>query len=509
VPPFQAPDEPDHFLSYAQAVGAPRLADEAAAWSRLGHHERIKFHTEEAFRPADVGNPFPVAWSAEVFADNTEARSPTTYAIWKTVAHLMTGRSAPRSFLGIRLVHALLFALAVGLAALLLMSLPAGSYPQLAVLPVLLVPTLPFFAMHVSEFGPLTSFYVLLAAALLALLLDTPRAHLVGFPLGLACALVFASGRSAGPAAIVASAILVARIVLGSRRDDGSVSGLRDAAAFWVACAAGSACFLLLATPAYRVELSQITGSYAGLAWARAVSAAVSNNSIWIFPASVVAFLAEVGLAAVRQRYRSAATERLAMWIGYGAAAALLVGLALSVVVTFPTLGLLEVPHPPTLRHYLRDVLTVMSTSFRFGHPDYLLVTTFFAGFGWLDTFPGEWLVSVLVLASGLAAVSLLAHLARTRDTRRLFIVVAATVGLAGMLLLNAAATHGMVRNLHGRYLIGWYAVLLGLAWSAAVLLPIAQGRLARVRIPRTAWLLTACGAVHAYCLAVILHRYF
>jgi hypothetical protein len=68
---------------------------------------------------------------------------------------------------------------------------------------------------------------------------------------------------------------------------------------------------------------------------------------------------------------------------------------------------------------------------------------------------------------------------------------------------------------LQGRYLIGWYLVVLAVigSWMGLADGPSSGAfgnRLAVVtRIPRAAVLLALSGAIHVYCLCFILGRYF
>jgi len=78
VPPFQAPDEPDHLLAYARIMGLPKLGHRAAQLARLGHLERLKFHPLERFRPGDVGRPYTAAWADHVQPEDVRLRSPLT-----------------------------------------------------------------------------------------------------------------------------------------------------------------------------------------------------------------------------------------------------------------------------------------------------------------------------------------------------------------------------------------------------------------------------------------------
>src|SRR6185369_14338069 len=103
---------------------------------------------------------------------------------------LTRGLTTPRTLLSARLANGVLFAVSIGLASLLCyFAAPAAGARLLLPIVVLLAPTLPFFATHLSEFALLTDAYILFATCLCMLLADGPMVHRIGFPLGTSIAL--------------------------------------------------------------------------------------------------------------------------------------------------------------------------------------------------------------------------------------------------------------------------------------------------------------------------------
>jgi hypothetical protein len=511
VPPFQAPDEPDHLLSFAEATEQPELVPQAAAWARLGHFERLKFHTEEKFRPIDLLAPFPVAWSDHVHAEPVTARSPVTTAFWNVLARWTRGQPLPRTLLAARGANALAFALAVALATLLVSTFTNDAPTVRAAIPYVVVPTLPFFATHLSEFAVLTSVYILLAACITVLTLDTPRGHHLGLPLGLVTAVVAASGRSAGPIVAVVAAALLCRILLGTRGTTTSTSALARAALFWGGWGLGVLGWVALSTPAYRALVSETAHR----------SSALSELATWVdHPAASLLVLAMLGCAGeLLVSFTRVISGRLGLalsnaWVPPVAYAILLAGLgsvASSALLRFPVLAPLGTPDARTADAYAREVLLVMATSLRVGPPDLLLVTSFWGAFGWIDTLLHPILVTGMVLATAAAGAVLLLEIARARDGRRLVALGLLAGGLVLSLGLYAASAHAMSRNLHGRYLIGWYLTVIAVAWSAG-LAPgehSAGRETRRVRPADPRFLVALGGAIHATALLTILWRYF
>jgi len=167
---------------------------------------------------------------------------------------------------------------------------------------------------------------------------------------------------------------------------------------------------------------------------------------------------------------------------------------------------------PDKLAHaaYAKAVLLAMAASVRFDRPEHLLVNSFWTGFGWLDLISLAWLAGGLHVLSWLALVLSLWRTWRAGEARRLAWLLCFGVGLTLSLAAYALALASMERNLHGRYVVGWYLVTLSLAWSwlawddgAAA----SKWRRAGVGARRLLPLLALAG--HASSLVAILRRYF
>ncbi len=248
APPLSGPDEPYHLLGYADLTKDVALAEDAVAWMAETHLWRIRYHPEESFRTIDVGQPF-VVLDPQLRPTEVAMRSAVLARLERAVAPLLRGLPAPRVLLALRLLNALVFALAVGVATALAVALVPEPLPQWLAFPFLFVPSLPFFAMHVSETALLCSIYVLLAISLAVLFGDGPGSHWAGVPLGLATGLMLAGGRSPWPLTALVAAALLGRAVLGP---SAAHRARRDALVFWGGFGLGAAVFFLLLDDAYR-----------------------------------------------------------------------------------------------------------------------------------------------------------------------------------------------------------------------------------------------------------------
>jgi hypothetical protein len=514
TPPLLGPDEPYHLLGFADLVGDARLGEDTVAWMGQTHLWRIRYHPDERFRTVDEATSF-VADDDQLRPTEVEMRSATLAKLWRTLSPVLRGRNAPQTLLAIRLLDAALFAAAVGTAAALAAGCAAAPFPQWLCFPFLFVPSLPFFAMHVSETAVLCSTYVVLATSLAVLFLDGPDAHWAGLPLGLATGLMLAGGRSPWPLAAIVAAALVTRLVLGA----GPPARARRAAlVFWSGFALGTGSFFLVLNDAFARMVH---------AYARFVPSALRPLAEWRgapllgVGLLVLAAVLESTLAPLRPRVASVLrvpAELLARWGAFALVFWVVVSLVGSLFLSYPQLPL-EPRHPMSVGERTTAVLATMGTLFRLRDPNFLLSTTFWVGFGWLDAIPGPLFQSLLVVLTAVPTVGLLVALSRPDQVRRFVWLTALGLGGVVALVLYAVVTQELPMALQGRYLIGWYLVFLTVVgcWTASP-------KRSRPAPPPQAWpspspaptamlrpvvLLVVAGGIHVYCLAFILRRYF
>jgi hypothetical protein len=502
TPPLCAPDEPYHLMGFGELVGNRRVVDETYAWMRETHQMRIRHRPQERFRTVDVAVP-ETAEDPEARPTEAERRSATGVAYWRALAPLLRRAGAVHALLGLRLANAALFALAVGAAAALLASCAQARSPQWIAFPFFFVPTLPFFAMHVSETAVLCSLYVLLAASLAVLFLDGTKAHRVGLPLGLACGLMLAAGRSPWPLGAVVAAALAARVTLGP---GGSVRRVRPALVFWAGLAAGVASFRFVLNPAYQQMILDWTQFVPE--WLRPTAGPGAFVPLAVVGVAVAAVL-EVALGWVRPalgRVLDRPATSLARWAALGLAGLVVLSLVASLFMPLPQIAL-EPPRPLTLEERLRDVLGTTATLFRLREANFLLGTSFWLGFGWLDAIPDGLMEPLLVLLTAAATLALLLQLARRPDSRRMTWLALLGAGGFVTMALYTIVTQSLPMALHGRYLIGWYLVFLTIA--ACGLAGVDREGKGGPPPWLPGALLVVAGSIHAYCLCFILRRYF
>ena len=415
--------------------------------------------------------------------------------------------SAPRLFITLRAINAVIFAAAVGLAAALFVVISPVAYPQLLIFPFLFVPALPFFGMIVGEAALVTSVSVLFAATMVMLFLGGNRVHWLGVLLGLSAAALLVGARNTLPMMPLVATALVLRIVLCGPVERST----RNALIFWGGFGLGATTFSLVLTQPHR---DVILETFAGAT--KILPGAIAPALSWIVQPWFPAVAATLGCAAELLLARPLATFAsiarpvvtiAARVLPITAVAGIVVSLIGSLWWEYPIVESVQGSGRLPLGAYLEQVAGAALTSFRLTRPGMLLSSSFWVGFGWLDTIPGTTFVGFLVVLTAIAVIALLIHIAWAPAVRRF---VALSIIVAGLLVTLAGYTYSSyaaATNLHGRYLIGCYLCAVAIAWTWPAL---ARTHTDRPWLPARGFVLSAIViAVHAYSLCFILRRYF
>jgi hypothetical protein len=326
---------------------------------------------------------------------------------------------------------------------------------------------------------------------------------------------MLAGGRSPWPLAGLVALALLGRVLLGSR---GVTSAPRAALVFWAGFAPGAVLFFVLQDDAYRAMTNTWSQHFT-----RFIPSSLRALGEWLRaqPAAVAALIAggaafELALGKPRTWFTvrlNALARSLVRPAAFVLVVLVLLSLVGSLLVPYPQLPLTP-PRPLGAPERVAAVLGSMATMFRLTQPDFLLASSFWVGFGWLDTMPGPAFQAVVVLMVALALVVLLLHVAHRGRTRRFLWLVILGAGAVASLILYALATQMVPMALGGRYVIGWYLAVLAIVGAVLTLdlrspQRASAGEAPPSGGPRAALLLVLAGPIHAYCLCFILGRYF
>ena len=156
------------------------------------------------------------------------------------------------------------------------------------------------------------------------------------------------------------------------------------------------------------------------------------------------------------------------------------------------------------------QALATAATPFRLRDPDFLMSTTFWGAFGWVDTILPDAVLGMLSLSGAFAAAVVLRRIAVRKDVRRFCWMTAMLVAFFATVSVYAVAAFSSAPDLHGRYLIGPYLVAVMLIWSPALCFDAPEGVTSDAGcdwVARAAW--SVFGIGHACALATIVTRYF
>ncbi len=505
VPPFQAPDEPDHFLTLAD-YGEPALAADALTLANRGQFERLKFRADEHIAVTDLTVSRPAPWAAHVRRSDVD-RSHLAHFLWQKLAGLFKGYAANELLLLTRLFNSFFVAVCLSVGARLCRKDSANcGGPLIGILPFLWLPTLAFFSMHVSNYPFFIGGLILQACVVPALVtVELPSAWaFLSLGLGMGVA-----GYGAGPSGLVSLGFWGPLLIC-------KIAAMAPGPTVWATIKRTYKIFAVLAGGYLVVAVPLM------LALARPMSVeplvelmARVGNALGCKTDAIATF-AFLGLALtpvltwvgvlVRRGWgnRSALRHRilvLAPWI----VAALFF---YSVFGAHSPLHDIEPPNiKPTFAKYAAKVVRSFLIGVGAGRSDGYIVQMFYGGFGWLETeLPNALLVILRILpTAGTAALFSGLHFRTTR--MRPFLSIVAFFSLLLYLVALAYGCHLLTRNLHGRYLIGLYLFYLELAFLWFFTYRDAR-RQELARGDRAAALF-CCGFSHIAALIFLVDRYF
>jgi hypothetical protein len=467
-PPFQAPDEPDHFLTLSAGVAQEdeverRLDDSALELANRGWFEAIKFRPEVTFAAEAIGNPMVGGWAQHVAKTGSPGtRSPLAGLLWPRLRMIVSGLSAANGLLVLRGFNALLF---IAASVVFLWGGGFGLGSPL-VLTLLLTPTLPFFAMHWSNHGLALA---AMAAGVGFFLNSVSGRKMQPWHFALWGAVSGAAAVS-GATGIATSASLTTLALWAVLL--GGIGGVRSPGCsllfYFIACLS---IVFVFADRQYFAMVQDRVREILPLAIRHEEGHPLAMGII------VMATVIAVGLVVVfcEVLARRMAHAKLGETGNFQLGTMLIARIQLALWIAF-LLFSIRAPLQilPTIEGNEKEGVTVLRYCFKAaqaflygfgtGAGDPLIVESFWGGFGWLDASPPGWLVRMCraVPTVGITWVLFAAATSSAAAARRLWLslnVFTLTAILASMAMAGSAYRINV--NLHGRYLVPVYFLFL------------------------------------------------
>lgn len=448
VPPYQAPDEADHIITYLGLAARSDLKADALKIAHASHYNQIICSIHEKYSVKDSQAPAVMGWPRTVGDTGMDKRSLAGRIYWQFLAKILPAKNMNTLHVAIRLSNALIFASLSALALWLFYSGASSAVPLMATVPMLIVPTLFFFVSHVSNHVLLISAYAI--SGLFAFHIFRPVSQLKDFIfMGVVLGLAVASGRAGFILFFIWVAmhsVATMQVYLDGRSNGFSVFDWIMRTVFLLGPAVG----MWLIFDNSMTQFSRIASSLGYRAGIAVVAVTVGVAGVWF--------------SAKKWPLVQQTTKKSLAWISL--AAAVLSVLIMMMPLAIPTKALSNIERiDPRISGFSYALAVVKSFfgNWGLGGDDFYLIRSFWAGFGCPEPVVALWLTQLLS-ASLLAAVGISFWRAwRSGDPKEQFVTVSVALICVLYLGLLAYATASLTSpfNLHGRYMIGFYLLSL------------------------------------------------
>ena len=454
-PPFQAPDEADHYRSFCNLTDRKLEASSGLELANRGHYERLLCLAEEKFSRSDIGRSLTGTWPTHSEPPDAMSRSAIAAVLWPVYSSLFpTPAPANHLHLGLRLLNALYFFGVVLIARLALrrdnLALKMSNAPVLAILSL---PTLWHFAVHNSNHGFIIASYAvttLFAAPLIFGERLSTRSLLTG---GSVLAIGALAGRAGFLYAVIFASCWGLRWIGMCLLSKIKVNWRREIAAFfsWYA----PTCILM--TAFYQSPyVATIAAQATALLSKKALLGSAAFMLLGFASMSALRRVREPLFHWLRRRERLLAQ---ALTIAFTGA---LVFLLIPHSISPGPVPDIELPQPnPGAFKYAIIVVKKFFATLSVGRNDFLLHETAWGGFGCPDRVLSSWMVQIpKVLFATLIPIGLL-RLIRHREwasiLKTILYLMACVIWLAGL----AAGLGISAENIQGRYTVGVFLFFL------------------------------------------------
>jgi hypothetical protein len=494
TPPFQAPDEPDHAEAVRQItekegdnLALERLADR-------GHFARIKFNVPEKMTSFDAAVPDSVGWGSD-YKDGVNRyelsdRSPVYYLFYSLIKNIVPNSSAADFLLYLRVFNAFLVGLVVWGVSRFLFRMGVETTAQTIVFVAL--SSVPSIFQYTSQISINSIHYALFFAVPMVFLALFRGWANVRFFFALGAALLLISLCSRNGFLIYGFWIPFSFLLSWNINQKGFKEMLRLGLGLSVL-----ASVTLLIRPHFlesaTIKISKFSGS---------LPLQISPSLLIVATTLLLCLGLYLGQK-IGEKILSASSNWRDKFIQTISAVTMVVLIVGPFFASTNQLQNIEksVKNMPMVRYALTGAKKFMENLYL--GQDFFVSTSFWYGFGWLDVPISERLISLCKAMPFAMLMLALFWMLKHRQTTKLWIFLGTFAALVAYVVLLGGATYAVKYNLHGRYLVGAFAIYIGFAIAAFVEMS-PKKVLQYVRFPAFIALL----AIHYTVLTALLDRY-
>ena len=493
TPPFQAPDEPDHLLTYAHINNDAYLLSDLLRLSNQNHFERIKFYSQEKFSSENIGSPLLGPWAGHVGRTEGEARSPLTAMIWKNLAPTIIALPTAQKIFSLRLFN-ILFVIGMTLLAMM-PSRRRNESTEAYILVIASISTFWFFAMHVSNYFTMIGLMIPIGIIWTRLMAADNIGLWDNFVFGISAGLLpFTTASGKGTFIILLT--LIIGLSLFTTKNRTFMDRLK-----------ASICFgfpILVSQVIYNSNLNKIN------AFKFSKSNIESSLYFAFFSLPFIFLLSPLSdkkIGCLRKKSSTLASGLLIVFLVISIT--FLIIQAIDPEMRFYLTNNEQTAKIPDIYYSARAALAFLANLLPVS-PDYYVSKSFWFGYGWLDSVPDDLTVTAIkTLFSVLIVLGIIKSLFREASVHVFLLMLGATLFIAGMAFkLNQQSV-----NLHGRYLISCFILFSSIGAfglfkirSLKLFLQTMQGEIKNL-MPLVSYI--SILAIHGYCLVFIINRYF
>ncbi len=467
VPPWHGPDEPDHYLSFAELNKRPHLVDAALDSANAGHFSRLVKRMHEKFTGIDVPQARDDAWPHYIGPVPPD-RSALGTVLW---THFPSTRNTPvgESVLFLRLGNGAFLSILLGLALTLAWRVCRDAKLLCWAAPVLLIPAVPFYGVMISNYPYLTAGLMVQAVAWGILWAvarkpaDWPALRTAGLLGGLGLSLALSAAEN-GLVTLPLWLVILASFyaVVGQNNFLPGASLTCALRTFFLPLAAAvfvfatGLCFLSPQSSWLPGRLTDLITTSTKLG---PMPASMFFAALLVFVFFTVAALA--GLAA--PRFRCALPRPASIQLQMGVLALVVIALLILPRAEVPEITINQ--EPVTRFEYASQAVKAYAQSLTPRQPNVYVSTSFWSRLGWQDLRLPVVLRDILRWFTGIGVVSLLGlAVLRPSFSGEGFMAWSSVLAVFACVTSVALLYHHVGYNVHGRYLLAPYVFLVALA---------------------------------------------